>query len=985
MPPRIVARRDDSVLRKRAFCELESSLSQTKDDSMIRSEPQTSDMISFGPFTLVANERLLLRNGVQVDLGARAFDILTTLAALPNEVVSKPDLLARVWPDVTVEEGSLRFHMANLRKALGDGREGARYIATLAGRGYCFVAPISRSGSRSDVPTEAAATYPLANLPGRLTRIVGRADDAIVLSTQLIAKRFVTIAGTGGVGKTTVAVAVGHDLIEVFAGAVHFVDLGALGDPTLVATTVASTIGLSPLSDDVISELIAYLAGRRILLILDTCEHVIEAAADLAARIFATTPQTHILATSREPLLVEGEHVYKLAPLACPPDDPELTASAVQGFPATQLFVERAAASGARLELDDADAKIVADICRKLDGVPLAIELAAGRVASFGLQKTAALLDERLTLLWPGQRTAPPRQKTLQATLDWSVGLLSEFERLVLRRLAVFVGHFSIEAALAIVTSPAVDETVVFGAIDSLVSKSMIAARPAGATMRYRLLDTTRVYALQFDSQDAELTELAGRHATYYLRWLEETGTEWPTLSSTAQRALHLAGLANVRAALEWCFGPGGNTQLGIRLATAAAPVFLSMSLLTECHRWAAQAILALDSGTHDGPDKMRLQAALGVSLMFTRGGQDAARMALNKSLAIAEERGNALDQLQVLGPLQMFHLRTGGFRAALSYAERCSDIAGTIEDSVSTTLAHSLMGISLHLNGEHGRARTALEEALRYGPRSDRTTTNYLGFDGRILAAAILARTLWLQGHPDRAAERALLTVKDAEALGQPLTLSIALVWALSVFVWVGDLDRAEEHMNRLFFCAEMHALRPYLAVGRGIQGELAIRRGDAESGVRSLQGALQDLHTAPYELLTTPLSIALVQGLAATGRFAEALALISDTVRSVEANGDLCYMPELLRVKGNLVRASKPGAEDEAETYLRQSLQMSRRHGAPGWELRAAIDLAALLAARSQHESARALLQPLFKHFVEGSDTADLKSAARLLTTLR
>ncbi|RWL98357.1 winged helix-turn-helix domain-containing protein [Mesorhizobium sp.] len=952
---------------------------------MIRSEPQTSDMISFGPFTLVANERLLLRNGVQVDLGARAFDILTTLAALPNEVVSKQDLLARVWPDVTVEEGSLRFHMANLRKALGDGREGARYIATLAGRGYCFVAPISRSGSRSDVPTEAAATYPLANLPGRLTRIVGRADDAIVLSTQLIAKRFVTIAGTGGVGKTTVAVAVGHDLIEVFAGAVHFVDLGALGDPTLVATTVASTIGLSPLSDDVISELIAYLAGRRILLILDTCEHVIEAAADLAARIFATTPQTHILATSREPLLVEGEHVYKLAPLACPPDDPELTASAVQGFPATQLFVERAAASGARLELDDADAKIVADICRKLDGVPLAIELAAGRVASFGLQKTAALLDERLTLLWPGQRTAPPRQKTLQATLDWSVGLLSEFERLVLRRLAVFVGHFSIEAALAIVTSPAVDETVVFGAIDSLVSKSMIAARPAGATMRYRLLDTTRVYALQFDSQDAELTELAGRHATYYLRWLEETGTEWPTLSSTAQRALHLAGLANVRAALEWCFGPGGSTQLGIRLATAAAPVFLSMSLLTECHRWAAQAILALDSGTHDGPDKMRLQAALGVSLMFTRGGQDAARMALNKSLAIAEERGNALDQLQVLGPLQMFHLRTGGFRAALSYAERCSDIAGTIEDSVSTTLAHSLMGISLHLNGEHGRARTALEEALRYGPRSDRTTTNYLGFDGRILAAAILARTLWLQGHPDRAAERALLTVKDAEALGQPLTLSIALVWALSVFVWVGDLDRAEEHMNRLFFCAEMHALRPYLAVGRGIQGELAIRRGDAESGVRSLQGALQDLHTAPYELLTTPLSIALVQGLAATGRFAEALALISDTVRSVEANGDLCYMPELLRVKGNLVRASKPGAEDEAETYLRQSLQMSRRHGAPGWELRAAIDLAALLAARSQHESARALLQPLFKHFVEGSDTADLKSAARLLTTLR
>ncbi|RWD74038.1 winged helix-turn-helix domain-containing protein [Mesorhizobium sp.] len=941
-------------------------------------------MISFGPFTLVANERLLLRQGVPVDLGARAFDILATLAARPNEVVSKKDLLAHVWPDVTVEEGSLRFHMANLRKALGDGKDGARYIATLAGRGYCFVAPISRSGSRNDVHSEVAASYH-ANLPSRLIRMVGRADDAIALSTQLIAARFVTIVGTGGVGKTTVAVAVGHDVIEVFAGAVHFIDLGALSDPSLVATTVASTLGLSPQSDDAISELIAYLAGGRTLLILDTCEHVIDAAADLATRIFADTPQTHILATSREPLLVEGENVYKLAPLAYPPDDPELTVSVAQGFPASQLFVERAAASGARLDLDDADAKVVADICRKLDGMPLAIELAAGRVASYGLHKTAALLDERLTLLWPGQRTAPPRQKTLQATLDWSFGLLSEFERLVLRRLAVFVGHFSIEAALAIVTSPTADETLVFGAIDSLVAKSMIAARPAGATMRYRLLDTTRAYALQLDVHDAELTELAARHVTYYLRWLEETGTEWPTLSSAAQRALHLAGIANVRTALEWCFGPNGNTQLGIRLATAAAPVFLSMSLLTECHRWAAQAILALDDSTHGGPDEMRLQAASGVSLMFTRGGQDAARAALNRSFAIAEERGNALDQIQVLGPLQMFHLRTGGFRTALSYAERCSVIAGTIKDSVSTTLAHSLMGISLHLNGEHGRARTALEEALRYGPRSDRSTTNYLGFDGRILADAILARTLWLQGYPDRAVERALLAVKDAETLDHPLTLSIALVWAVSVLVWVGDFDRAEEHINRLFSCAELHSLRPYLTVGRGFQGELAIRRGDAESGVRSLQRVLQDLHAAPYELLTTPLSIALVQGFTATGRFPEALALIDETIRSVEANGDLCYMPELLRGKANLVRVTKPHADDEAELYLRRSLEMSRGHGARGWELRAAMDLATFLAARSQYESARALLQPLFERFAEGLDTADLKYAARLLATLR
>ncbi|PKA41523.1 helix-turn-helix transcriptional regulator [Rhizobium sullae] len=941
-------------------------------------------MISFGPFSLIADERLLLREGVPVDLGARAFDILATLTARPNEVVGKKELLTQVWPDVSVEEGSLRFHIANLRKTLGDGNGGARYIATLAGRGYCFVAPVSRSTNRNDAHNEVAVSYPQANLPSRLIRMVGRADDAAALSAHLAAARFVTVVGTGGVGKTTVAVSAGHDLIEAFAGAAHFVDLGALSDPDLVATTVVSILGLALQSEDATSALIAYLRDKRTLLIFDTCEHVIDAAAELAARIFATAPQAHILATSREPLNVEGEHVYRLAPLAYPPHDLEISAAVAQDFPATQLFLERAAARGAPLDLDDEDAAVVADICRKLDGLPLAIELAAGRVASFGLRKTAALLDERLTLLWPGQRTAPPRQKTLQATMDWSFGLLSAFERQVFRRLAVFVGHFSIESALAVVPTEAINEGLVFGAIDSLVAKSMVATRPAGATMRYRLLDTTRAYALQFDVDNAELVNLACRHATHYLRWLEETGAEWPLLSSAAQRSLHLAGLANVRVALDWCFGPTGNTEVGIRLIAAAAPVFLSMSLLTECHRWAAQAILSLDNALRDGREEMHLQAALGVSLMFTRGGRDAARIALKRSFAIAEERGDALDQLQVLGPLQMFYLRTGEFRTALDYAERCSDIAGALEDSVSTTLSHSLMGISLHLNGELDRARAALEAALRYGPHSDRTTTDYLGFDGRMLAGAILARTLWLQGHPDQAVKRALLTVKEAEALDHPLTLSIALVWAVSVFLWVGDLERADEHINRLFSRAELHSFGPYLAVGRGFQGELAIRRGDAESGVESLQRCLVQLHMAPYELLTTPLTISLVRGLSARHRFAEAFALINETIRTVEVKGDLCYMPELLRVKGNLVLAVPHTGADQAETYFTRSLELGCNQGAPAWELRTAIDLAALLAARGEREPARKLLQPLFERFVEGSETSDLKSAARLMAEL-
>jgi DNA-binding winged helix-turn-helix (wHTH) protein len=338
-----------------------------------------SGRIAFGSFILHADERLLLRQGVPVDLGTRAFDILVTLAARPNEVVSKADLLARVWPDVNVEEGSLRFHIANLRKALAADAGGARYIATLTGRGYSFVAPVSRADADDGAQGDTVADYPHPNLPGHLSRMVGRSDDIAALSSQLMATRFVTLAGMGGVGKTTVAVAVGHKLVQEFAGAVHLVDLGTLNDPGLVATTAASMLGLSNPSGDAISSLIAYLANRRTFLILDTCEHVIDAAAQLAARIFNAAPHAHVLATSREPFQVEGEHVYRLAPLTCPPDDPDITVATAQGYPATLLFIERAKAAGARLDLEDAQAAIVTGICRKLDGVPLAIELAAGR------------------------------------------------------------------------------------------------------------------------------------------------------------------------------------------------------------------------------------------------------------------------------------------------------------------------------------------------------------------------------------------------------------------------------------------------------------------------------------------------------------------------------------------------------------------------------------------------------------------------------
>ena len=783
---------------------------------MATAEGQTKEEWSFGPFKLVVSERLLTKRGAPVELGARALDILIALISAPNELLSKKDLMLRVWPDVIVEEGSLRFHVASLRKALGDGKDGARYITTLAGRGYCFVAPISRISSPRDGAAVAAASFAHANLPNRLSRMVGREEDVLTVSAELTASRFVTIVGAGGVGKTTVAVAVAHHLAAAFAGSVLFVDLGMLSDPILAVTAVASMLGLSVQSDDATASLIAYLRDKRILLILDTCEHLIEAIAALAASILEGAPQVHILATSRETLRVEGEHVYRLDALACPPDGPGLTAAAVRQFPATQLFVERAVASGAHLSVSDLEAPIVADICRKLDGVALAIELAARRVDSYGLQQTAALLDQRLTLLWQGSRTAPPRHKTLHAALDWSYGLLSELERAVLRRLAVFVGHFTLDAALEVVTSATLDRSTVFGAIDSLVAKSMVATHPIGAMMRYRLLDTTRAYALDIGIDDAEAADLAVRHATYYRRWLEQAGSEWATLSTGTERTPHFAALNNVRAALEWSFGESGDVKIGIGLAAAAAPVFLAMSLLTECHRWSERAILALDERSRGGLQEMHLQTALGVSLMFTRGGQDAARLALNRSLAIAEARGGPLDQVRVLGPLSMFYLRTGNFKAALNYANRCSAVARAVDDEIAIELARSVLGTSLHLTGDLGSARAELEAALTRGPRAQpRTTAIHLGFEGKYLAGAILARTLWLQGHPAQAVERARQTVTDAAAMDHSLTLSIALIWAISVFLWTGDL-RERRRAHRLGYLSRHIPFAGTLSGGR-------------------------------------------------------------------------------------------------------------------------------------------------------------------------
>jgi len=502
--------------------------------------------------------------------------------------------------------------------------------------------------------------------------------------------------------------------------------------------------------------------------------------------------------------------------------------------------------------------------------------------------------------------------------------------------------------------------------------------------MRYRLLDTTRAYALDTSGDSAEAAELAMRHAIYFRQWLEQTGTEWSTLSTGLERSPHFAGLNNARAALEWCFGANGNAEIGIGLAAAAVPVFLAMSLLPECHRWSERALLVLGNLAPGSSEEMHLQAGIGISSMQIFGQNEASRLALSRSLSIAEQRGDKLNQAGFLGMLHMFHFRSGDFKSALDFARRCRSLADTIEDPDAVGLSHSILGRSLHLMGDHVGARAELEATRRYWSRTRPASTIYLGYDRHYRAGIALARTLWLQGHPVQAVERANEAIAHAERMDHPGSIVVVLAWAASVFLWCGDLEVAAEHINSSISMAESYSLGPLIAVGRGRKGELAIRRGEAQDGVESLRASLAAIHAVRYELLTPEFNISLAQGLAATGYFAEGFALIDETIRRVETNGEALYMPELLRVKGGLLRSSPQPSIDGAEAHLSRSLDLSRRQGALGWELRAATDLASLLVEQGQPENGRVLLQPVFERFAEGFDTADLTAARSLLSTL-
>src|SRR5271166_765996 len=561
--------------------------------------------LCFGRFRLDLARRQILLDERPLQLGDRALQVLCVLAGAKGALVSKDELMARVWAGQVVEENNLQVQISALRKTLDPDGTGESWIVTVPGRGYRLL------GAGNGPPAEPAPAHH-GNLPQLANALIGRERDVAEIGTLLSKHRLVTLVGAPGVGKTSLSLQVGADLLARFPDGARFVELAPLDRAELVGEAVAAVFGLPVQGERPATDAIAvFLRSRRVLLILDNCEHVIAAAAKLADALLKTCPGVFLLATSREALSVAGEHAYQVPLLDVPQRSTSLTAAQAMGHSAVRLFVERAASALGRFSLTDGTAPIVAEICRRLDGIPLAIELAAPRLKVLTPDALQARLDDQLHLLTAGGRTAVPRQQTLRAAIEWSYALLSEAEQAMLRRLGVFAGSFTLEAVAAVATGAPVEAPDVFDVFAGLVDKSL--AVSLADENRYRLLESTRAFALEKLTAGC-YAELARRLCEHMTIVFERAYRTWPT---TPRAPAYEPDLDNLRAALVWSLGPDGDPALGLKLLSYTGWLWRDLSLVQEQRRWFELALTFVDDAT---PPAVEARIHLGLGWDFYGG-----------------------------------------------------------------------------------------------------------------------------------------------------------------------------------------------------------------------------------------------------------------------------------------------------------------------------------------------------------------------------
>jgi predicted ATPase/DNA-binding winged helix-turn-helix (wHTH) protein len=914
--------------------------------------------------------------GAPAPLGGRAFEIIEALVEAAGALVTKNELMDRIWPNVTVLDNTLQVHTAAIRKALGPYRG---LLKTDAGRGYRLLG--HWNVQHRDGESELFERPPIAifddsrasNFPAPTTRLVGRAAAMSRLRDLVSAYRIVTLSGTGGIGKTTLALKAARFALSEFADAGCFVEFASVSDQRLVAAAAAAALGLRLESTTITAEAVASAIGKKnLVLLLDNCEHVIDAAATLADTVVRLCPNVTILATSREAFQIPGECVYRVPPLQVPSMD-QVTPQQIMTHSAPELFVTRARELGWDFGSQTQDLPVIAAICRHLDGIPLALEFAAARAVTLGIRQVDAGLRDRFALLTSGRRTALPRQRTLRATLDWSYDLLPASEQRMLGCLGIFAGRFKMQDAIAIVS----DEPDVFGCIANLVEKSLLTADTGSTPTDYRLLESIRVYALEKLVDTGGLDTMSERHARYFLNVIETAEAEAETRATQEWLNACAARIDDIHAALDWCFGPAGNQTLGLALTVAAVPVWMHVSLVVEC-RTRAQRALAIESSAADL--RMKLLGALAGTLLGGVADDLDVKQVWSTVFDVAEELGNTDYQLRALLGMCRDHYKESKLDEALILSEKFQSIAERSDNPVDRLIGHRMMGYTLHFRGDQSNARKQIETMLNgYDTVAHGSHVMRYWFDRRVTAQTRLAQILWLQGFPDQAAKIVDESLQDALAGGHgPSLCSMLAQGPCPIAIANGDLKKADAAVRLLLELSAKHELKGWSIWGHAFDSLIMIRRGAIAEGCYKLREQVERSAHADTPLPFTGFIPELALAHARLGERRLAIERIDATLDRCIRDHELWIYPELLRAKGEIIQAQD---NDAAEQLFLQALDEANQQETLSWSLRAATSLANLRRTQGRTAEAREPLATIYARFTEGFETADLKAARILL----
>lgn len=956
-----------------------------------RSGPSRDVIYACQDWELDVGRRELRRKGASVPIGGRAMEIMEVLLEHEGKLVGKSDLMATLWPGAFVEENTLQVHISAVRRVLGPDRA---LLKTVSGRGYALLGTWTRRQTDGTPPRNVAIALPiepnaLSNLPVAGSDLVGRAVPMQQLTDFMSAYRVVTMTGPGGIGKTRLALEVARSLLSRFQGDVRFVDLAALADPRLVPSAVAAALGLELGGMQTSARGVAEAIGmRRALIVLDNCEHLIDGVASLVETIVRACPHVSVLSTSREVLRIEGEYCYRVQPL----DVPSATVEDIRELSrhsAVQLLVLKAQSLRGASSLEDDELRAAAAICRRLDGIPLALEFAAARVASLGADAVLSRLDDRFGLLTAGRRTALPKQQTLRATLDWSYDLLTGYEREVLQVLSVFSAGCTLDAAVAVAQDMLDDPWSVMDGIGNLVEKSLVTVDASAAETRWRLLETTRAYASEKLSGSGRDASVRRRHAQYFH---ELVGAAPNKSLSSAELARYALELDNVRSALDWAFSPSGDSALGIALTAAFVPVWLQLLLVVECTERIEQALDRLKAGG-DSDDGMvaRLHINLGFALLNTAGLAVVTETVLTKGRLLAATLQDPALQLRAEWATWSLHLNVGRYHDARAAAERLLQIAdgtGKLEDAL---VGRRLLGTALHFLGRQADARVHLEAVLQaHASVPDQALTMWFLVDQRVVTRAMLARVLLTQGDTDEAVAAALRSLAEAEKTQDRLSICYALRNAVCpIALTVGDMPLAERSVGQLVDMVTRNGMAFWISWANCLQGQLEVRRGAAARGAALLRAGIGARVQSGWLMRNPEFTGSLAEALAMQGQWSEALAEVSGAIQVCERDGQNWCLPELRRIKGEVLLA-KPAIEaadcaaSEAETSLKTAIEEAREQGAWLYQLRAALSLARVWAGQGRVPEAAALLEPVLDQVKAGGATQDGRAAQELIERL-